>query len=63
MGVITRRRAGTGGLIILLDALAHHEPVNGATSVGIVGVRFVDGNNDDGVTGVGIQVSAVYQRL
>jgi hypothetical protein len=54
---------GTCGLVILLDALADHEPVDGASSIRIIGVRLVERNDDHRVTGVWVEVSSIEERL
>ena len=51
MRVKSGRCAGSGGLIVLLDSLAHHKPVDQAASVGVVGIGLIKGDDEDGVAG------------
>ena len=63
MGVKSRRCARPSGLVVLLDALAHHEPVDQAAAVRVVRIGLIERNDEDGIAGRWVQVAAVDQRL
>ena len=46
-------------MVVLLDALAHHKPVDLAASVGVVGIGLIEHDDKNSVAGGWVQVSAV----